>query len=121
MSYRVYRGDDSDLPPFPDHFQVAKYSIFEKVKLLCAVAPAAPTLHQRGNLNLQAHSNSWCVLELQSLRVEEGRKYRVVRSWKDDVGAEVRPFLPFHPRVAMSTCSLSSFFPAVIQTSAIIM
>lgn len=108
MSYRVYGGDDSDLPPFPDHFQVAKYSIFEKVKLLCAVTPAALSLHERGNLNLQADSNSWCVLELQSLQEEEGRTYRVVRCWKDDVGDEVWPFLPFHPRVAMSTCSLSN-------------
>lgn len=55
----------------------------------------------------QADSNSWCVLELQSLREEEGRAYRVVRCWTDDVGAEVWPFLPFHPRVAMSTGSLS--------------
>ncbi|CAG08214.1 unnamed protein product [Tetraodon nigroviridis] len=27
---RVYGEDDSDLPPFPDRFQVAKYSIYEK-------------------------------------------------------------------------------------------
>eukprot|EP00066_Takifugu_rubripes_P029339 XP_011618605.1 PREDICTED: poly [ADP-ribose] polymerase 4 [Takifugu rubripes] len=63
--FRVYSGDDSDLPPFPDHFQVAKYSIFEK-----------------------PNSSSWCVLELQSLREEGGRTYRVARYWKDEAGAE---------------------------------
>lgn len=31
--HRIYTETDSDLPSYPDHFQVAKYSIFEKVKL----------------------------------------------------------------------------------------
>ncbi len=31
--HRIYTETDSDLPTYPDHFQVAKYSIFEKVKL----------------------------------------------------------------------------------------
>lgn len=43
--------------------------------------------------NLQPNSGSWCVLELQSLLQEGGRTYRVARYWKDDVGAEVGPFL----------------------------
>lgn len=30
---RIYTETDSDLPSYPDNFQVAKYSIFEKVKL----------------------------------------------------------------------------------------
>jgi len=28
---RVYRGGDHELPEFPSHFQVAKYSVFEMV------------------------------------------------------------------------------------------
>ncbi|KAM4558851.1 protein mono-ADP-ribosyltransferase PARP4 isoform 2-T2 [Odontesthes bonariensis] len=58
---RVYAETDSDLPAYPDDFQVAKYAIFEKM-------------------------NSWCVLELQSVRTELGRRYRVVVYRKD--GAE---------------------------------
>uniref|UniRef100_A0A671Z3J2 Poly [ADP-ribose] polymerase n=1 Tax=Sparus aurata TaxID=8175 RepID=A0A671Z3J2_SPAAU len=60
--FRIYTETDSDLPPYPDHFQVAKFSIFEKIK-----------------------SNTWCVLELQSLRGENGLQYRVVRYWKEDI------------------------------------
>uniref|UniRef100_A0A3P8PBF0 Poly [ADP-ribose] polymerase n=1 Tax=Astatotilapia calliptera TaxID=8154 RepID=A0A3P8PBF0_ASTCA len=63
----IYRDTDSDLPSDQSDFQVAKYSIFEKV-----------------------NSNSWCVLELQSFKGEEGRQYRVVRYWKDDILCEVR-------------------------------
>uniref|UniRef100_A0A669EH35 Poly [ADP-ribose] polymerase n=1 Tax=Oreochromis niloticus TaxID=8128 RepID=A0A669EH35_ORENI len=63
--FRIYRETDSDLPSDQSDFQVAKYSIFEKV-----------------------NSNSWCVLELQSFKGEEGRQYRVVRYWKDDVLCE---------------------------------
>lgn len=32
--YRSYTEADPDLPPFPDNFEVAKYSIYEKVKQL---------------------------------------------------------------------------------------
>ncbi|AWP13565.1 putative poly [Scophthalmus maximus] len=63
--YRIYTEIDSDHPPYPDHFQVAKYSIYEKT-----------------------NSNTWCVLELQSVRGESGRRYRVVRNWKNDVEVE---------------------------------
>nr|XP_046259946.1 protein mono-ADP-ribosyltransferase PARP4 [Scatophagus argus] len=73
--YRVYTETDSDLPPYPDNFQVAKYSVFEKV-----------------------NSNTWCVLELQSFKGEKGWQYRVVRYWKEDVGAKkvaVRDMLVF--------------------------
>ncbi|XP_035770641.1 protein mono-ADP-ribosyltransferase PARP4, partial [Neolamprologus brichardi] len=63
--FRIYRETDSDLPSDQRDFQVAKYSIFEKV-----------------------NSSSWCVLELQSFKGEEGRQYRVVRYWKDDVVCE---------------------------------
>ncbi|XP_063353193.1 protein mono-ADP-ribosyltransferase PARP4 isoform X2 [Pelmatolapia mariae] len=63
--FRIYRETDSDLPSDQSDFQVAKYSIFEKV-----------------------NSNSWCVLELQSFKGEEGRQYRVVRYWKDDLLCE---------------------------------
>ncbi|XP_040912950.1 protein mono-ADP-ribosyltransferase PARP4 isoform X2 [Toxotes jaculatrix] len=63
--FRIYTETDSDLPSYPDNFQVAKYSVFEKI-----------------------NSNTWCVLELQSFKGEKGRQYRVVRYWKDDVGAK---------------------------------
>ncbi|XP_060909550.1 protein mono-ADP-ribosyltransferase PARP4 isoform X2 [Labrus mixtus] len=60
--FRNYTETDSDLPTFPDNFQVAKYSIFEKV-----------------------NSNTWCVLELQSFKGDKGWQYRVVRYRKDDI------------------------------------
>nr|XP_054590936.1 protein mono-ADP-ribosyltransferase PARP4 isoform X2 [Nothobranchius furzeri] len=62
---RIYSESDPDLPAFPDNFQVAKYSIFAKT-----------------------NNRTWCVLELQSVGTESGRRYRVVRYWKDDVTAE---------------------------------
>ncbi|XP_041662697.1 protein mono-ADP-ribosyltransferase PARP4 [Cheilinus undulatus] len=62
--FRKYSETDPDLPTFPDNFQVAKYSIFEKV-----------------------NTNTWCVLELQSFKGDEGWKYRVVRYWKDDISS----------------------------------
>uniref|UniRef100_I3JVK9 Poly [ADP-ribose] polymerase n=1 Tax=Oreochromis niloticus TaxID=8128 RepID=I3JVK9_ORENI len=68
--FRIYRETDSDLPSDQSDFQVAKYSIFEKV-----------------------NSNSWCVLELQSFKGEEGRQYRVVRYWKDDAVRDKLVFL----------------------------
>ncbi|CAL8265978.1 unnamed protein product [Lota lota] len=55
--YRIYTEKDSDLPTYPEDFQVAKYSIFKKVT-----------------------GDTWCVLELQSARVEGVQRYRVVRS-----------------------------------------
>ncbi|XP_049905122.1 protein mono-ADP-ribosyltransferase PARP4 isoform X2 [Epinephelus moara] len=60
--FRIYTENDSDIPTYPDNFKVAKYSIFEK-----------------------ANSNTWCVLELQSCKGEEGWQYRVVKYWKDDI------------------------------------
>ncbi|XP_074513896.1 LOW QUALITY PROTEIN: protein mono-ADP-ribosyltransferase PARP4 [Sebastes fasciatus] len=63
--YRIYTETDPDLPSYLDHFQVAKYSIFEKI-----------------------NSNTWCSLELQSYKVEEGRQYHVVRYWKDDISSK---------------------------------
>ncbi|KAE8299772.1 Poly [ADP-ribose] polymerase 4 [Larimichthys crocea] len=63
--FRIYTETDSDLPAYPDRFQVAKYSIFEKIK-----------------------SQTWCVLELQSSKGEKGWQYRVVRYWKDNIGAK---------------------------------
>ncbi|XP_040003872.1 protein mono-ADP-ribosyltransferase PARP4 isoform X2 [Xiphias gladius] len=62
--FRVYTETDSDLPSYPENFQVAKYSVFEKI-----------------------NSNTWCVLELQSVKGESGRRYRVVKYWKNDMGA----------------------------------
>ncbi|XP_039674362.1 protein mono-ADP-ribosyltransferase PARP4 isoform X2 [Perca fluviatilis] len=72
--FRIYTETDFDLPTYPEHFQVAKYSIFEKV-----------------------NSKTWCVLELQSYKGEKGWQYRVVRYWKDDIGAKaaVRDMLVF--------------------------
>ncbi|XP_023286599.1 poly [ADP-ribose] polymerase 4 isoform X2 [Seriola lalandi dorsalis] len=63
--FRIYTETDSDLPSYPDNFQVAKYSVFEKI-----------------------NSNTWCVLELQSVKGEKGRLYRVVRYWKNNTGAK---------------------------------
>ncbi|XP_033966298.1 protein mono-ADP-ribosyltransferase PARP4 isoform X2 [Pseudochaenichthys georgianus] len=63
--FRIYTETDTTLPKYPDNFQVAKYSIFEKI-----------------------NSRTWCVLELQSYRGETGCRYRVVRYWKDDIGAK---------------------------------
>ncbi|XP_070832623.1 protein mono-ADP-ribosyltransferase PARP4 [Chaetodon trifascialis] len=73
--FRIYTETDSDLPTYPDSFQVAKYSVLEKI-----------------------NSNAWCVLELQSFKGETGWQYRVVRYWKDDIGstrAAVRDMLVF--------------------------
>uniref|UniRef100_UPI0037E7B75D protein mono-ADP-ribosyltransferase PARP4 isoform X2 n=1 Tax=Semicossyphus pulcher TaxID=241346 RepID=UPI0037E7B75D len=63
--FRTYTETDSDLPKYPDNFQVAKYSIFEKI-----------------------NSSSWCVLELQSVKGEAGWQYRVVRYWKDNISSK---------------------------------
>lgn len=41
------------------------------------------------HVSLQRSSSSWCVLELQSTRTKLGRRYRVVRYWKDDLAAKV--------------------------------
>ncbi|XP_041857533.1 protein mono-ADP-ribosyltransferase PARP4-like isoform X2 [Melanotaenia boesemani] len=61
--FRIFTETDSDLPAYPDNFQVAKYAIYQKM-------------------------NSWCVLELQSVGTEQGRRYRVVRYRKDVAPAE---------------------------------
>ncbi|XP_051760805.1 protein mono-ADP-ribosyltransferase PARP4 isoform X9 [Ctenopharyngodon idella] len=55
--FRVYKEGDRDLPEFPSHFQVAKYSFFERVK-----------------------PKTLSVLELQSARGRAGRQYRVLCS-----------------------------------------
>ncbi|XP_047198567.1 protein mono-ADP-ribosyltransferase PARP4 isoform X2 [Hippoglossus stenolepis] len=68
--FRIYTETDSDLPSYPNDFQVAKYSIFEKI-----------------------NSNTRCVLELQSFKGEKGRQYCVVRCWKSDVEAKELVFL----------------------------
>ncbi|XP_056145219.1 protein mono-ADP-ribosyltransferase PARP4 isoform X2 [Lampris incognitus] len=65
--FRVYTENDNDLPTYPDNFQVAKYSIFEKV-----------------------NSCNWYVLELQSSRGEGGQQYRVVKYCKDNKGVKSR-------------------------------
>ncbi|KAJ8350946.1 hypothetical protein SKAU_G00260760 [Synaphobranchus kaupii] len=57
--HRVYSENDSDLPVYPSNFEVAKYSIFEKV----------------------SPGRGWSVLELQSCKAQTGRQYRVVRHW----------------------------------------
>ncbi|XP_008295178.1 poly [ADP-ribose] polymerase 4 [Stegastes partitus] len=53
--FRAYTDADSDLPAFPDNFQVAKYFIFQEKR-----------------------SNTWGAVELQSGKAETGRQYRVV-------------------------------------------
>ncbi|CAL8240846.1 unnamed protein product [Merluccius merluccius] len=53
----IYAEKDSDLPTYPQDFQVAKYAIFKKVT-----------------------GSTWSVLELQSVRVEAEQRYRVVQS-----------------------------------------
>ncbi|KAG7502647.1 poly [ADP-ribose] polymerase 4 isoform X1 [Solea senegalensis] len=65
LKYRLYSETDPDLPSYPDHFQVAKYSIFKK-----------------------SRSNTWFVVELQSCKGEKGQLYRVVRYWKNDVNTK---------------------------------
>ncbi|XP_066542363.1 protein mono-ADP-ribosyltransferase PARP4-like isoform X2 [Hoplias malabaricus] len=54
---RVYKHNDCDIPEFPAHFQVAKYSIFYK-----------------------AETKTWSVLELQCARGKAGQHYCVVNS-----------------------------------------
>ncbi|XP_061081985.1 protein mono-ADP-ribosyltransferase PARP4 [Conger conger] len=65
-SHRVYSESDSDLPTYPSNFEVAKYSIFEKV----------------------SSNRQWSVLELQSCRGQAGRQYRVVRYWSEGDGSQ---------------------------------
>ncbi|XP_073702452.1 protein mono-ADP-ribosyltransferase PARP4-like [Garra rufa] len=55
--FRVYTEGDYDLPKFPSYFQVAKYSIFERVK-----------------------PKTLSVLELQSAKGRGGQQYRVLCS-----------------------------------------
>ncbi|KAM9850760.1 protein mono-ADP-ribosyltransferase PARP4 isoform 2-T2 [Aulostomus maculatus] len=63
--FRIYTEMDKDLPMYPDHFEVAKYSIFQKI-----------------------NRNTWSVLELQSFKGKKRQQYRVVRYWKDDTDAQ---------------------------------
>ncbi|KTG39303.1 hypothetical protein cypCar_00015147 [Cyprinus carpio] len=55
--FRVYKEGDHDLPEFPAYFQVAKYSVFERVK-----------------------PKTLSVLELQSAKGRAGQQYRVLCS-----------------------------------------
>ncbi|XP_051565947.1 protein mono-ADP-ribosyltransferase PARP4-like isoform X9 [Myxocyprinus asiaticus] len=55
--FRVYKESDRDMPEFPSHFQVAKYSVFESVK-----------------------PKTLSVLELQSAKGGAGQQYRVLCS-----------------------------------------
>ncbi|XP_058617206.1 protein mono-ADP-ribosyltransferase PARP4-like isoform X2 [Onychostoma macrolepis] len=55
--FRVYTEGDHDLPDFPSYFQVAKYSVFERVK-----------------------PKTLCVVELQSAKGRAGQQYRVLCS-----------------------------------------
>ncbi|XP_043104064.1 protein mono-ADP-ribosyltransferase PARP4-like isoform X2 [Puntigrus tetrazona] len=55
--FRVYKEGGHDLPKFPSYFQVAKYSVFERVK-----------------------PKTLSVLELQSAKGREGQQYRVLCS-----------------------------------------
>ncbi|KAF4109487.1 hypothetical protein G5714_010560 [Onychostoma macrolepis] len=55
--FRVYKEGDHGLPEFPSYFQVAKYSVFERVK-----------------------PKALCVLELQSAKGRAGQQYRVLCS-----------------------------------------
>ncbi|XP_016309739.1 poly [ADP-ribose] polymerase 4-like isoform X4 [Sinocyclocheilus anshuiensis] len=55
--FRVYKEGDHDLPEFPSYFQVAKYSVFERVK-----------------------PKTLSVLELQSAKGRAGQQYRVLCS-----------------------------------------
>ncbi|KAJ8409900.1 hypothetical protein AAFF_G00209410 [Aldrovandia affinis] len=63
---RMYNENDSDLPMYPSNFEVAKYSIFERV----------------------SPGRNWSVLELQSCRGQAGQEYRVVRYWSEGQDAE---------------------------------
>lgn len=40
------------------------------------------------------NGKTWCVVELQSCSVGEGRKYRVVRYWKEDISTKVCESFP---------------------------
>uniref|UniRef100_A0A672NCM5 Poly [ADP-ribose] polymerase n=1 Tax=Sinocyclocheilus grahami TaxID=75366 RepID=A0A672NCM5_SINGR len=55
--FRFYKEGDHDLPEFPSYFQVAKYSVFERVK-----------------------PKTLSVLELQSAKGRAGQQYRVLCS-----------------------------------------
>ncbi|XP_052421813.1 LOW QUALITY PROTEIN: protein mono-ADP-ribosyltransferase PARP4-like [Carassius gibelio] len=55
--FRVYKEGDHDLPEFPSYFQVAKYSVFERV-----------------------NPKTLSVLELQSAKGRAGQQYRVLCS-----------------------------------------
>ncbi|PWA26202.1 hypothetical protein CCH79_00013719, partial [Gambusia affinis] len=70
---RIYKESDSALPAFPDDFQVAKYSVFGQMGIVLM------------EVCLQENGSRFCVLELQSAKGEQGRRYRVARYWKDDV------------------------------------
>lgn len=91
--HRVYHDTDADLPSYPEDFKVAKYSIFEKVELqfmFLSNHSNAATLMTLINIPLKTNSDTWCVLELQSFKGEDGWQYRVVRYWKDNVQTAVR-------------------------------
>ncbi|XP_026127790.1 poly [ADP-ribose] polymerase 4-like [Carassius auratus] len=64
--FRVYKEGDHDLPEFPSYFQVAKYSVFERVK-----------------------PKTLSVLELQSAKGRAGQQYRVLCSVLREAETEV--------------------------------
>lgn len=67
---------------------MAKYCVFEKVSVrVILVTP--PLESPLVFVCLQVNGGGWSVLELQSADGGDGRRYRVVRSRKDDVGTKV--------------------------------
>lgn len=103
LSCRTYTETDSDLSSFPDDFQVAKYAIFEKVgpRCACDAAGTGPVPFSTSYFvsfvllfSTKENSKTWCVVELQSCSVGEGRKYRVVRYGKEDISTKVCESFP---------------------------
>ncbi|XP_024919800.1 poly [ADP-ribose] polymerase 4 isoform X1 [Cynoglossus semilaevis] len=73
--YRLYSESHSDLPSYPNHFQVAKFKTFKKI-----------------------NDYVWYVLELQSCRGQKEQRYRVVQFRKDKHSAKgVMDVLVFPP------------------------
>ncbi|XP_028291259.1 protein mono-ADP-ribosyltransferase PARP4 isoform X2 [Gouania willdenowi] len=58
--FRVYSISDSDVPEFPENFNVAKYSFYSK----------------------RAQAEPCCVLELHSCRASATQTYRVLTQWR---------------------------------------
>lgn len=94
LSSRTYTETDSDLPLFPEDFQVAKYSIFKTVgrQGACDADSAGLDPFSHGSLSLflsfffpaKENCQTWCAVELQCCSAGEGCRYRVVRYWMED-------------------------------------